>query len=105
MPEPGRDALEHLVRAAQELALALAAGVSALGANERTLARVREALRAEEKRWAERAAHDPAAERVREIIAALADVLEPSARARSAEKREGFDRPRKRWDTRGRWRS
>ena len=105
MPEPGRHAILQLVRAAQELALALAAGAGALGANERTLARVRDALRAEEKRWAERAAHDSAAERVREIIAALADVLEPSARKPSSEERGGFDRPRKRWDTRGRWRS
>jgi hypothetical protein len=105
MPERRRDATRHLLRAAQELALALGAFASVLGANERTLARVREALRAEEKRWAERAVHDPAAERVREIIAALADVLEPSARANSGEQRGGFDRPRKRWDTRGRWRS
>ncbi len=101
MSEPGRTALEHLLRAAQELALALADGANALGANDHTIARVRDALRAEEKRWAERAAHDPAAERVREIIAALADVLEPSARPPSSGERRGFDRPRKRWDTRG----
>ena len=105
MPEPSRRAIEHLVRAAQELALALAAGASALGANADTLARVREALRAEEKRWAERAPHDPAAERVREIIAALADVLEPSVRAPTSNETRGFDRPRMRWDTRKRWRS
>jgi hypothetical protein len=84
-------ALDHLLRAAQELALAVAAGEGALD-------RLRDALRAEEKRWAERAARDPAAERVREIFAALADVLEPNAHS-------GFDRPRTRWDTRGRWRS
>jgi len=105
MPEPGQNAILHLVRAAQELALALAAGAGALGANEHTLARVRDALRAEEKRWAERAAHDPAAERVREIIAALADVLEPSVRAPTSRESRGFDRPRTRWDTRKRWRS
>ena len=98
-----RRALDHLVRAAQELALALAAGAHALGANARTLERVRAALRAEEKRWADRAAHDPAAERVREIVAALADVLEPRAPTSGAHGE--FDRPRKRWDTRGPWRS
>jgi len=105
MPEPGRNAIPHLVRAAQELALALGAFAGALGANEHTLARVRDALRAEEKRWAERAAHDSAAERVREIIAALADVLEPTSREPTSRERGGFDRPRKRWDTRGPWRS
>ncbi len=91
MPEREPGALDHLLRAAQELALAF-------GASSVALDRLRDALRAEEKRWADRAAHDPAAERVREIFAALADVLEPNARA-------GFDRPRGRWDTRGRWRS
>ena len=91
MSERGPGALDHLVRAAQELALAVAAGAGALD-------RLRDALRAEEKRWAERAARDPAAERVREIFAALADVLEPNTHP-------GFDRPRTRWDTRDRWRS
>ena len=91
MTERGRSALDHLLRAAQELALAFAASAGALD-------RLRAELRAEEKRWAERAARDPAAERVREIFAALADVLEPNAQ-------RGFDRPRERWDTRGRWRS
>ena len=84
MPEPGARALVHLVRAAQELALALAAGASALGGRGPTLEHVREALRAEEKRWAERAARDPAAARVREVFAALADVLEPSTHASTA---------------------
>ena len=98
MPEPGRNAILHLVRAAQELALALGAFAGALGANEHTLARVRDALRAEEKRWAERAARDPAAAKVREVFAALADVLEHDANLE-------FDRLRMRWDTRGRWRS
>jgi hypothetical protein len=96
--ERGARALVHLVRAAQELALALAAGASALGASGPTLERVRAALRAEEKHWAERAARDPAAEKVREVFAALADVLEDDANS-------GFDRPRMRWDTRRRWRS
>ncbi len=105
MPEPGRRAIDHLVRAAQELALALAAGASALGGNQATLERVREALRSEEKRWAERAAHDPAAERVREIYAAMVDVLAPSVRERTGRESEGFDRPPTRWDTRKRWRS
>jgi hypothetical protein len=105
MPEPGRRAIGHLVRAAQEVALALAAGASALGGADGALERVRAELRAEEKRWAERAARDPAAERVREIVAALADVLEPSARAPTSRESVGFDRPRTRWDTRRRWRS
>lgn len=98
MPEPGARALAHLVRAAQELALAIAAGASAFGARGPTLERVRDALRAEEKHWAERAARDPAAEKVREVFAALADVLEDDANLE-------FDRPRMRWDTRRRWRS
>jgi hypothetical protein len=105
VPEPGRRAIEHLVRAAQELALAFAAGASALGANRDALEHVRAALRAEEKRWATLATHDPAAERVREIIAALADVLEPSVRTPTSRESSGFDRPRTRWDTRKRWRS
>ncbi|MGH9884114.1 MAG: hypothetical protein ACREBE_01195 [bacterium] len=98
MPEPGARALAHLLHAAQELALALAAGASALGARGATLDRVRDALRAEEKHWAERAARDPAAAKVREVFAALADVLEDDANSE-------FDRPRKRWDTRRPWRS
>jgi hypothetical protein len=103
--EPGKPAFEHLVRAAQELALAFTASASALGGTGHALERVRAALNAEEKRWAERAAHDPAAERVREIFAALADVLAPSQRVRKSRESEGFDRPRMRWDTRKRWRS
>ena len=105
MSEPRKRALDHLVRAAQELALALTAGASALGGNSAALERVREALRAEEKRWASLAAHDPAAERVREIIAAIQAVLAPDERAPKSRKSEGFDRPRTRWDTRKRWRS
>ncbi len=105
MPDPGQRALEHLVRSAQELALALASGASVLGGSAPSLERVRAALRAEEKRWAERAAHDPAAERVREIFAALSDAIAPSVHTRRKREREGFDRPKVRWDTRDRWRS
>ena len=100
MPEASARALGHLLRAAQELALALTAGASALGGTRHALERVRAALRAEEKRWAERAAHDPAAERVREIFATLSDVLAASERVPKSRKSEGFDRPRMRWDTR-----
>jgi hypothetical protein len=100
VPDPGARALAHLLRAAQELALALAAGASALGGRGPALESVREALRAEEKRWAERAARDPAAARVREVFAALADVLEPSR-----PKNQKFDPPQMRWDTRKPWRS
>ena len=100
MPEPGARAREHLLRAAQELALALAAGASAFGGLGPVQARLREALRAEEKRWADRAAHDPAAERVREVFAALADLFEPGPHARKSDERGRFDRPRMRWDTR-----
>ena len=100
MSEPGKPAFEHLVRAAQELALALTAGASALGGTRSALERVRAGLRAEEKRWAERAAHDPAAERVREIFATLSDVLAASERVPKSRRSEGFDRPRMRWDTR-----
>ena len=105
MSEPGKPAFEHLVRAAQELALALTAGASALGRARPALEHVRAALRAEEKRWAERAAHDPAAERVREIFAAISEVLAPGERVPKSRESEGFDRPRMRWDTRKRWRS
>ncbi len=105
MPEPAARALGHLVRAAQELALALAAGASALGGRGPLLEHVREALRAEEKRWAERAAHDAAAARVREVFAALADVLELSPRASARAAKGMFDPPEMRWDTRKRWRS
>ena len=105
MSEPGKRALEHLVRAAQEAALALASAASAMATNEKALDRVRAALRAEEQRWAENAGEDPAAERVREIFAAIQDVLAPDARARKRGEGAGFDRPRTRWDTRKRWRS
>ena len=81
MPEAGARALGHLVRAAQELALALAAGASALGG------------------------HGPALLRVREVFAALADVLEPSARSTTRAEKGKFDPPEMRWDTRKRWRS
>jgi hypothetical protein len=100
MSEPGQRALEHLARSAHELALALAAGVSVLGGRGVSLERVRAALRAEEKRWAERAARDPAAEQVREIFAALSDAIAPSVRKRRGRESGGFDRSRGRWDTR-----
>ena len=105
MSDPGKRALEHLVRAAQELALALTAGASALGGGGAALERLRAELRAEEKRWADRAAHDPAAERVREIFAALSDVVGEDTRARESREKGRFDRPRMRWDTGKRWRS
>ena len=105
MPDSGKRALEHLVRSAQELALALASGASLLGGAAPSLERLREALRAEEKRWAERAGRDPAAERGREIFAALSDAIAPDVHARRERDREGFDRPRGRWDTRKPWRS
>jgi hypothetical protein len=105
VPEPGKRALEHLLRAAQELTLALAAGASAIGGNQAALERLRAALRAEEQRWASLAANDLAAERVREIFAALCDVLAPDERARKSPERGRFDRPGVRWDTGKRWRS
>jgi len=103
--EPGKRALEHLVRAAQEAALALAAAASAMATNEKALDQVRAALRAEEQRWAALAGEDPAAERVREIFAALCEVLAPAANAKKRPNKGRFDRPRMRWDTRQRWRS
>ena len=108
MSEPGQRALEHLVRAAQEMALALTAGASAFAENTAALDRVRAALRAEEKRWADLAGDDPAAERVRQIFAALCEVLAPAApkeSARKSPKTGRFDRPGMRWDSRKRWRS
>ncbi len=41
------------------------------------LASLRSGLRAEQRRWAERAARDPSAARVRDVIATLLTVLEP----------------------------
>ncbi len=41
------------------------------------LASLRSGLREEQKRWAARAAHDPSAARVRDVIVALLTVLEP----------------------------
>lgn len=120
-PDDGTRALGHLLRAVEHLALAAAAGARALGARGGALERVRAALREEERRWAGRAAHDPAAERVREVFEALVSVLEPvepererapddaqaarDLRGRDANAQARFDRPRVRWDTRARWRS
>jgi hypothetical protein len=115
MSDDAARAVAHLFRALEELALAAAAGARLLGRRGDALASARTALRDEERRWAARAASDPAAERVREIFAALIDVLEPDGRepAQSARDLRGsdarararFDRPRVRWDTRARWRS
>jgi hypothetical protein len=104
-------ALAHLIRAAEELALAIAAGVQELDERTQARATLLAALRNEERRWRARAAVDPAAERVAEIVGALADVVEPPARPRTAsaearrDTRRKFDPPRVRWDTRARWRS
>jgi hypothetical protein len=111
MAEP----LAHFARALEELLLGVAASAV-------SLARLRRALRAEEQRWAAHAGDDPAAERVREIFAALADLLEPpsdsdgrgnQARGGRANRSRGsrspargkFDPLSRRWDTRTRWRS
>ncbi|HKC50979.1 MAG TPA: hypothetical protein VKF60_09315 [Myxococcota bacterium] len=101
-------ALLHFIRAAEELALGVAAGLQELAANTTLLA----ALRAEERRWRVRADADPAAARVAELFGALADVFEPTPRTsgtseQSARRdtRRKFDPPRVRWDTRTRWRS
>jgi hypothetical protein len=112
MADSSERALEHLIRAAQELALAVAAGLQELGERTQARATLLAALRAEERRWRERADGDPAAARVAELVGALADVLEPAARARDSSEataprdtRRKFDPPRVRWDTRARWRS
>jgi hypothetical protein len=105
-------ALVHLIRAAEQVALALAAGLEEWGERTHARATLLEALRDEERRWLARAAHDPAAARVAEIMGALADVLEPATPAHRAREdnaardtRRKFDPPRRRWDTRAPWRS
>jgi hypothetical protein len=105
-------ALLHLIRAAEELALAVAAGMEELGERTHARATLLAALRTEERRWRARADTDPTAARVAELVGALADVFEPPARARGASEetarrdtRRKFDPPRVRWDTRARWRS
>jgi len=107
MADSGGRALRHLLRAAEELALALAAGLEELGARTNASATLHAALRAEECRWRARAADDPAAARVAEVFGALADVFAPETRAQSAQRdtRRKFDPPRVRWDTRPPWRS
>jgi hypothetical protein len=89
--DSGERALAHLLAALEE--------ISALLSGE---------LRNEDKRWRERAARDPAAARVAEIVGALADVFDLPARPRKAPPRDTerkFDPPRTQWDTRTRWRS
>ncbi len=105
-------ALLHLIRAAEQVALALAAGLEELGERSHARATLLAALCAEERRWLARAERDPAAARVAEIIGALADVFEPAtdadpSREESAARdtRRRFDPPRRRWDTRAPWRS
>lgn len=99
--------VHHLARAAEELALAFALALQTLGGRSRALARLHDALRAEELRWRARAHEDLAAARVAEIFAALADVFEP--RTSEGPLRRGrvrrFDPPGPRWDTRSPWRS
>jgi hypothetical protein len=105
MADSTSTALHHLARAVEELALALAAALQALGARAQARAALHGALRAEERRWRVRAAADPAAARVAELFSALADVFaEVPPRAHRDSERK-FDRPRVRWDTRARWRS
>ncbi|MFI5314227.1 MAG: hypothetical protein ACHQ6T_00870 [Myxococcota bacterium] len=105
MPDSAASALGHLLRAAEELALALAAGVQALRASALARSELHAALRAEERRWRARAASDRAAARVAEVFAALADLFaEPPPRARRDTSRK-FDPPPARWDTRAPWRS
>jgi len=103
--DAGARALLHLLRAADELARALAAALEALGADTRAHSSLRAALRDEERRWRARAAHDVAAARVAAVFGALAALLEPRERAAPSEPRPKFDPPQVRWDTPARWRS
>ncbi|MEE9279343.1 MAG: hypothetical protein V3V67_04140 [Myxococcota bacterium] len=52
-----------------------------------TLAALRRALRDERLRWEARAADDPSAERVRDLIGLVLDVLEPDPRAGARSKK------------------
>ncbi|HTO06190.1 MAG TPA: hypothetical protein VMR86_03960 [Myxococcota bacterium] len=116
MADSGERVLRHLLRAGEELA-ALAGAVLELLA-ERAPARAdwHAALLSESQRWAARAHGDPAAARVAELFAALAEVFaEPAPGAARAEPQPGragrrdtrrkFDPPPGRWDTPARWRS
>jgi hypothetical protein len=70
--------LLHLARGVDELIRA-AADALELGLGRfdgPALTRVREAVRSEVQRWDERATGDPAAARVRDLFAAILDLLE-----------------------------
>jgi hypothetical protein len=115
MADPSARLLRHLIRAAEELALAAAVALQAFGERSHALAALHAALRAEARRWRARADEDPAAARVAEVFGALADVFEPPERGGADEERPAarqrthkapvFDPPGVRWDTRARWRS
>ena len=80
MPEPPdpKRPLDHLARALEEL---LRAGANALALwQERegpALRSLRETLAREVTRWELRSADDPAAARVRDLFAAVLDLIEP----------------------------
>jgi len=95
------DVLRHLVRAAEEIALAFAAALASFAERSEAQSVLRSALRAEERRWRMRGAADPAAARVADVFAAFADVLEPPRSGGAAK----FDPSGGRWDTPARWRS
>jgi hypothetical protein len=101
--------LRHLVRAGEELLALAAAVVDALAERAPTRADWLRALGAESERWRARAHADPAAARVADVFAALADVFaDPPARKPRAGRRDTprkFDPPPGRWDTPARWRS
>jgi hypothetical protein len=108
--------LRHLLRASEELVALAGAIVDALAERAPTRADWHSALRAEAERWRARAHADPAAARVAELFAALADVFaeapqEPAHagakadRASRRDTRRKFDPPPGRWDTPARWRS
>ncbi len=77
MADPAQRVLQHLARAAEELALAALLSLQTFGAGSRALAELHRALRSEERRWRARGETDLAAARVAELFAALADVFEP----------------------------
>jgi hypothetical protein len=112
MSDSREKALLHLIRAAEELALAVAVAVQELGERTRLFATLCSALRDEERRWLARAETDRAAARVADLMGALADVFEPAPRDESESRararrhtRTKFDPPPPRWDTRAPWRS
>jgi hypothetical protein len=77
MPRERRPLL-HLARGIDELMRAGTEGIEVLieGLGSPGLESLREALRAEVRRWDARADGDPAAARVRDLFAALLDVIE-----------------------------